>query len=109
MKKFYPFLLLCICTKLSFSQGPLVKQWDYRYGGTDYEALTDFQQTSDGGDILGGFSKSPISGDKTQDTIGNYDYWIVKLDWLGNKQWDKVFGGTGWEQMNAIQQTRDGG
>src|SRR3954467_14720557 len=99
MIKFYIFLLLSIYTTFSYSQNPLVKQWDKRYGGSDYEALTDFQQTADGGYILGGFSRSQISGDKTEDTIGNYDYWIVKLDWLGNKQWDKDFGGTGWEQF----------
>jgi hypothetical protein len=36
-------------------------------------------QAADGGYILGGDSKSSISGDKTEAFLGNYDYWIVKL------------------------------
>ena len=35
---------------------------------------------------------SGISGDKTQPLMGVSDYWIVKTDSLGNKQWDKHFG-----------------
>ncbi|MBK9638386.1 MAG: hypothetical protein IPO63_11415 [Bacteroidetes bacterium] len=37
-------------------------------------------QTSDGGYILGGMSYSNISGDKTENSIGGIDYWIVKTD-----------------------------
>src|SRR4051812_22708364 len=69
-------------------------QWDKRFGGTDIDRLYSLHETADGGYILGGYSRSDISGDKTQDTIGGIDYWIVKTDSLGNKQWDKDFGGT---------------
>src|SRR3989442_1676060 len=83
----------------AFSQNPLVKQWDYDYGGNKSEWLYAFQPTIDGGFILGGFSTSGISGDKTQPnwdtTLFSSDYWIIKLDALGKKQWDKRFGGIG--------------
>jgi hypothetical protein len=95
--------------QLAFSQNPLIKKWDYRFGGTSTDALTCFQQTNDGGYILGGFSISGISGDKTQSSWGNRDYWIIKIDSMGSKQWDKDFGGTGADELYSIQQTNDGG
>lgn len=97
-----------------FAQNPLVKQWDYRFGGTDMEWLSCFKQTKDKGFILGGMSYSGIGGDKTQavwDTSiwSRGDYWVIKIDSLGNKQWDKDFGGLKEDQLNSIYQTSDGG
>ena len=91
------------------AQNPLVKVWDYRFGGTAWDYLRSFQLTSDGGFILGGVSYSNIGGDKTQNNYGDEDYWIVKTDSNGNKLWDKDFGGTDQEQFYSIQQTLDGG
>jgi hypothetical protein len=90
------------------------KLWDKRFGGTDEDRLTSLQQTSDKGYILGGTSYSGIGGDKTQacwDTGSLYrgDYWVVKTDSLGNKQWDKRFGGTSQDELNSLRQTADGG
>ena len=83
--------------------------WDRRFGGTDFDFLYSFQQTTDGGFILGGYSRSGIGGDKTQGNYGIYDYWIVKTDSLGNKQWDKVLIGANVDYLYSIQQTTDGG
>ncbi|MEO8088624.1 MAG: T9SS C-terminal target domain-containing protein, partial [Bacteroidota bacterium] len=91
------------------AQNPLIKQWDYRFGGTDQDFLNNFQQTSDGGFILAGFSQSPVSGDKSKNTRGIWDYWLVKIDALGLKQWDKDLGGTEDDRLYSMQQTTDGG
>ncbi|MEP7171754.1 MAG: T9SS C-terminal target domain-containing protein, partial [Bacteroidota bacterium] len=117
MKKLLLLLLFASCfLHFTFSQNPLVKQWDYRFGGTDNDFLTWFEQTKDGGYILGGYSYSDSSGDKTQDnwdTICNGfctpDYWIIKIDSIGNKQWEKNFGGTSDDLPYSLQQTADGG
>jgi PKD repeat protein len=111
-KKIYPcFLCILILSGsgISFSQSPLAKQWDYRFGGDVFEYLNAFQQTTDGGYILGGYSSSGISGDKSQPSWGNLDFWIVKTDALGIKQWDKRFGAAGIDYLNALEQTADGG
>jgi hypothetical protein len=113
MKKILPLIIffgyeLCIIN-CAFPQNPLVKMWDYRYGGDSADYLTCFQQTADGGYILGGRSNSGISGNKTQFTRGFDDYWMVKLDSLGTRQWDKDFGGASFDQLYSIQQTLDGG
>jgi hypothetical protein len=55
-------------------------QWQNTIGGSDYDYLRSIQQTSDGGFILGGYSASNISGDKTENCLGVFDYWIVKTD-----------------------------
>ncbi|CAN5610347.1 hypothetical protein BH11BAC1_BH11BAC1_02680 [soil metagenome] len=102
------------CSLFSNGQNPLVKMRDKRYGGKGTDELTCFQQTTDGGYILGGWSRSGIGGDKSQadwDTTNakSSDYWIVKIDSFGNKQWDKRFGGTRWDYLYALEQTSDGG
>jgi len=93
----------------AFSQNPLVKIWDNRFGGDEKEWISFLQQTTDSGFIIGGESLSGISGDKTQSLWGNTDYWIVKTDSLGNMLWDKDFGGTDKDGLYSIQQTDDGG
>jgi hypothetical protein len=84
-------------------------EWDKTIGGKSTDILTAIQQTSDSGYILGGYSFSNKSGEKTQGSRGSSDYWIVKLDRNGNIQFDKTYGGSSFEELFAIQQTRDGG
>ncbi len=72
--------------------------------------MNSLQQTSDGGYILGGASGSAISGDKSEACWGIWDYWIIKTDASGIKQWDEDLGGTDWEDVfGSIIQTQDHG
>ncbi len=84
-------------------------QWQNTIGGNDWDNLFSIQQTSDGGYILGGFSASNISGDKTENSIGYSDFWIVKTDASGSIQWQNTIGGNDYEELNSIQQTSDDG
>lgn len=86
-----------------------IKQWDKRFGGYNTDFLTSILQTSDGGYIFGGSSTSGISGDRSKPSRGYEDYWIVKTDQSGNKIWDASFGGSGSDKLNDIYQTNDGG
>lgn len=85
------------------------KQWDKRYGGLNTDWLFSMQKTTDGGYILGGTSNSDSSGNKTQSSQGDYDYWVVKIDSLGSIQWDKRYGGSLVDELYSLQQTSDGG
>lgn len=85
------------------------KEWDKTIGGNGYDFLEDLQLTKDGGYILGGYSNSSASGEKTGGVRNDYDYWIVKLDAAGNIQWDKTIGGNNSDVLQALQQTKDGG
>ncbi|MBP7713945.1 MAG: T9SS type A sorting domain-containing protein [Bacteroidia bacterium] len=84
-------------------------QWQNTIGGNDADWLYSVQQTTDGGYILGGYSDSYISGDKTENSQGDYDCWAVKLDSIGNIQWQNSIGGNSWDELISIQQTNDGG
>ncbi|MEO8151418.1 MAG: T9SS type A sorting domain-containing protein [Bacteroidia bacterium] len=90
-----------------------LKQWDKRFGGIEEDRLNSFKQTIDGGYILGGSSRSGVSGDKTQPNWDisqvSFDYWVVKIDSVGNKQWDRRYGGFGYDHLNSLAQTNDGG
>jgi PKD repeat protein len=85
------------------------KKWDKRYGGDSWEVMTSISQTTDGGYILGGWSISDSTGDVSHHTHGSYDHWIVKIDSLGNKQWDRLYGGTSIETFCIVKQAPDGG
>lgn len=100
-------LLLSGLPLLGVAQGP-AKQWDRAFGGNATDFLYSMQVTADGGSILGGYSYSGISGEKTQPNQES-DYWVVKLDAAGNKQWDKTFGGSSFDILRSVQQTTDGG
>ncbi|MFI5218044.1 MAG: T9SS type A sorting domain-containing protein [Bacteroidia bacterium] len=85
-------------------------QWQNTIGGNNNEYLYSIIQTSDGGYVCGGHSNSNISGDKTENSQNNtYDYWVVKLDSLGNAQWQNTIGGDNWDELHSIYQTIDGG
>lgn len=85
------------------------KLWDNSYGGTNYEGVWDLKPTADGGFILGGFSYSDASGNKSDSNYGDADYWVVRIDANGNKIWDRSFGGTGQDFMFSVRETVDGG
>lgn len=84
-------------------------QWQKSLGGSDLDNLESICETTDGGCILGGHSFSNISGVKTENSKGEYDYWIVKLNSNGNIQWQKTFGGSKTDKLNSIKQTADRG
>jgi hypothetical protein len=82
-------------------------QWQKCLGGTHIDVAKSIQQTTDGGYVIAGYTRSNdgnVSGNH-----GAIDYWIVKLDVSGNLQWDKCLGGTGDDYSHTIWQTADGG
>jgi len=84
-------------------------QWQRSIGGFGNDYLHSVSQTSDGGYLLGGFSNSDISGDKSENSNGNNDYWIVKIDSIGNIQWQNTIGGADNDQLSSLIQTSDSG
>lgn len=84
-------------------------KWQKTLGGLYADELKSIEQTKDKGYILGGYSNSPISADKTQDNFGLNDYWIVKLDEDGNQLWQSTLGGDKDDNLFALSQTKDGG
>jgi hypothetical protein len=82
-------------------------KWEKSLGGTDNDIANSIQQTTDGGYIIAGASRS-IDGDVTGNN-GFSDYWLVKLDTTGNILWQKCLGGSNNDEAYSIGQTLDRG
>ncbi len=76
-------------------------QWAKTYGGIDFDFAYSVQQTSDGGYI--------VAGDTRSFGAGYYDIFLIKTDANGNVQWAKTYGGTNDDRASSVQQTSDGG
>jgi hypothetical protein len=82
--------------------------WQRNHGGSGNDHANSVQKTDDGGYVLAGVTSSN-DGDVSGNHGGISDAWIVKLSEDGDIQWQRCFGGSGGDQLNAIRQTSDGG
>lgn len=109
-------------------------QWQKTLGGSWDDDISSVYQQADGSYIMGGSSSSPVSGNKTVDTPGDYwlepewidfgdgtgiwterqyvpafaDYWILKLSSTGNILWQKSLGGLNVENFAEVLPAKDG-
>ena len=77
------------------------KEWEKTFGGSGWDLAECVEQTADGGYVVTGRTSS------TED--GNFDVYLVKTDAAGVQQWEKTFGGSGWDTGKSVRQTEDGG
>lgn len=79
--------------------------WSKNYGGDQWDNAEKVIQTKDGGLLVVGSSES-----NTNDVTNNHgmrDIWMLKLDGIGNKLWQKCIGGTEEDVANAILENSD--
>jgi uncharacterized repeat protein (TIGR02543 family) len=76
-------------------------EWEVTYGGTLSDQAYSIQETSDGGYIVAGetVSYGPANG----------NMWIMKLDSVGNRVWQRYYGGVNHDTACSIRETSDGG
>jgi len=77
--------------------------WQKTFGGSGYAEAYSIQQTTDGGYIVAGYTKSFGAGWYW------YDVYVLKLNSDGSLAWQKTFGGNRDDWANSVQQTTDGG
>ena len=75
-------------------------EWQKTYGGSE-EDEGGIQETSDGGYIIFGGTRSFGAGDE--------DCWILKLNSTGDIEWQKTYGGNKYDCISSILHTSDGG
>lgn len=78
------------------------KVWDRIFGGPLDDWGNSVQQTSDGGYIVVGATKSYSKG-------GESALWLIKTDANGNNVWDRTLARHGDAVGQSVQQTQDGG
>jgi hypothetical protein len=76
--------------------------WSKIFGGPRDDWGNSVYETSDGGYIIAGATKS-------YGEDGNSALWLIKTDANGNEVWDKTFSGPGNAVGYSVQQTNDGG
>jgi hypothetical protein len=84
-------------------------EWQQVFGGVYLDELRSIEQTSDRGYILGGYSNSSATGNKSDKNVGVGDYWVIKLDPKGAIEWQKTIGGDRDDQLYVVHQSYDGG
>lgn len=82
-------------------------QWQKTYGGTGDDRGQSLISTLDGGYVVLGYSNSS-DGDRSEN-FGTYDFWVLKLDSVGDIIWEKSFGFPGVDRGYKIIATTDGG
>ena len=82
-------------------------EWQKMLGSTIFDTANDVFPTTDGGYLVAGLI-SLGDGDVSVYYSG-LDAWVVKLNSLGEIQWQKTLGGSKQDYAQSLQQTYDGG
>lgn len=96
------------------------KQWEKTFNRKTYvtsgyvteDGGYSVQQTTDGGYIIAGYTSTSKYENTHGGGIQYRAVYLIKTDTLGNKEWEKVFGGAEtdtWDGGSSVQQTKDGG
>ncbi len=82
-------------------------EWQKSLGGSNFDFGYTVSPTSDGGYIVAGESQSSDGDVINMD--GGLDAWVVKLNFEGKIEWQRVLGGSLGDRANEIRQTREDG
>lgn len=80
------------------SQGNTI--WSHTFGGDSLDWGEDVYETSDGGFIVTGGTRSF--------GVIQTDLWLLKLSSSGNQEWSRTYGWRSWEWGKCIRETPDG-
>lgn len=94
------------------STGDIIWQKNFGFSGSD-TGISIIQTRDDGFLLSGSLDVSASSGQGNSKTLktkhAGGDYWVIKLDNAGNKEWSKFYGGSFTDTPNDAIQTQDNG
>ncbi|ALM50532.1 hypothetical protein AMR72_17560 [Flavobacterium psychrophilum] len=83
-------------------------EWQRTLGGEQDDHLYTILQTNDGGYIAAGDSASATSGNKSKSNSKGTDFWIVKLDSLGDVLWQETYNTGQTDILTSAVENSDG-
>jgi hypothetical protein len=75
--------------------------WHRNYGSTGGDTGSEIISTNDGNFVIVGATSS-------YGASGAFDMYLIKIDGSGNKIWDKLYGGSDWDEGNSVAELSDG-
>ena len=76
------------------------KEWEKTFDGDKNDVAHSIIQTKDGGYAIAASTGKKLWGEE--------NCWVIKLNAKGDMEWDNYFGGTNWDEIYSIIQTKDG-
>jgi hypothetical protein len=99
--RFNTILFFLVCLTL-FAQAQVDTLWTKTFGGSSIDLGNCVNQTVDGGYVI-------VGGERSMNTTGYSDVWLIKTDTYGDTLWTKTYGGSTWDLGSSVQQTSDSG
>ena len=92
-----------------------IKLWDKTFGGSKEDGAYAVVPAKDGsGYIITGYFggkelPGPLSREEvSKQNIREHDAYVIKINNLGEKLWEKTFGGSAWDRARGIVPAKDG-
>ncbi|MBU0509923.1 hypothetical protein KKH27_13960, partial [bacterium] len=101
MKPVFVTLSVMFLSTLGIAQPNPDTLWTRTYGGNEDEVAYSVQQTTDGGYIVAGSTRSFGAG--------YVDSYLVKTNAQGDTLWTQCYGGSEGDEAKCVRQTSDGG
>ncbi|MBC8045966.1 MAG: T9SS type A sorting domain-containing protein [Fimbriimonadaceae bacterium] len=116
MKNFYSIIIslfiyqmiFLYCRQASAQTAPEI-EWQKSLGGTNSEMAFAVTLTGDGGFVICGETYSNNADVSGLHSFGYSDGWVVKIDSMGNIEWQHAIGGTNNDWFYDIKTTPDNG
>ncbi len=83
-------------------------EWDKSFGTDSFDWGIDIIQTNDGGFLIGGISTNGSGGNLSCESVYNSEAKLVKIDSIGNIEWQQCYGGSEHDVLQAILELEDG-
>ncbi|MFN0033530.1 MAG: T9SS type A sorting domain-containing protein, partial [Saprospiraceae bacterium] len=83
-------------------------QWQKALGGSGQDQGFEIQKVAEGGYVILGRTTSN-DGDVSGFLGGLWDSWLVKINDLGEIEWQRTLGGSGSDRASGVLPTNDGG
>ena len=94
-------LIFVLVVLFSTFSSATTSTWQKTFGGSSDDDAYAITPTKDRGFIVAGYTESFGNGKR--------DAYLIKIDKDGNKIWQKTFGGSDYDEAEAITPTKDGG